>query len=69
MADTKASEVFFQTPIEVVRALNGARNVSPAWEPQPQAVRLRIDVLGRFDAIGSAAAAIWMTMPSRRLRP
>ncbi len=35
MADTKASEVFFQTPIEVVRALNGARNVSPNWEPAP----------------------------------
>lgn len=35
MADTKGSETFYPTPIEVVRALKGARNVSPAWEPAP----------------------------------
>lgn len=35
MADTKESEAYYPTPIEVVRALEGARNVSPTLEPAP----------------------------------
>lgn len=35
MADTKGSEAYYPTPIEVFRALKSARNISPALEPAP----------------------------------